>query len=76
MNEAYVNDLEYEAQSSGGLLDWLKAGADIYKSVTPPATPAPPPAPTQPVGQARFSPWLIGGAVVALVAGLWLALRK
>lgn len=79
MNEAYVNDLEYEAQSSGGLLDWLRAGADIYRTVNPPPTAQPlAPVPRSALtGQAfNWKPFAVIGGLLALVVGAVLLFRK
>lgn len=70
-------------QLNPGLLDSLLGAAgraaDIYRNVTQPA-PAPVAATPAPVRQVStpfgaFSPLAIGGAALALVVVLWLALR-
>lgn len=78
-----MNDYDYEDNApTGGFLDSLLGTAgrvvDIYRNVTQPAkaaqTPANRPQVQTPLG--NFSPWAIGGAVLALFVGLWLALRR
>lgn len=82
MHPAYVNDSEAEASSSGGLLDFLKVGADIYRtSRNDPAKPSPV-APAVPrAGLAAPVPWykrpmVWAGAAVLLLLGVLLVRRK
>lgn len=73
---------DYEDNApTGGFLDSLIGVADraasIYRNVTQPATATPAPV-NRPLVQTpvgSFSPLAIGGAAVALVVVLWLALR-
>lgn len=79
MNDAYLNDSEAEAQAAGSLLDWFKAGTDLYSKIKgQPANAAPAP-PVKPVaarvGGVPVWAWVAGG--VALLGGLlFLAFRK
>lgn len=77
MNRNLIEDTEGSGFLSG-FLDLARGGADIYRTVTQPDPAAPPTSPTQRVVQTpvgSFSPLAIGGAVIALVLVLWLALR-
>lgn len=77
MNAATVSALESESQSSG-LLDWLKAGTDLYSTIR--GNPVIPPAPVVPkvVSAPPFNwqPVAIVGGVVALVIAAVLFFRK
>lgn len=80
MNDAYVLDSERATAASPGLLDYLRAGADIYRQVIAP-TPASPAGPPRPVPipgplASRFNLWAIGAALVAGVGLLLLLLRR
>ena len=81
MHPAYVNDSEAEASGTGGFLDYLRAGADLYRTVRgDPALPAPPIVVPR-AGLAAPVPWHMKplvwvAAAVLLLGGLILALRK
>ena len=81
MNVAHVNDSEAEVSGSNGFLDFLKVGADIYRTSRsdPAALPAPAPAVPRP-GLAAPVPWYkkplvwVGAAGLVLVG--WLLVRR
>lgn len=83
MYPAYINDSEAEAEASGGLLDWLKAGTELFRVIREDGrttnTGVVPPVPRPP--QAAPVPWykqpmVWAGAAVLLLVGVLIVRSK
>ncbi|MEN9575645.1 MAG: hypothetical protein RL514_3500 [Verrucomicrobiota bacterium] len=78
MNPEYMAQLEGES-SGNSLLDWFKAGTDLYAKVTKPVPGGDPgkgTAPAKAPGMGGMNPWVLAGAAVAALVGLVLVLRR